>query len=107
VHRRLYDIDMKAVMATEALQETLGAIGRAARKRGDVLLFIDDWERYVRRGTTVDGLDTEQAIRILIARGLIQLVGAVTDPAVAQEISENRPIGFRTFPVRVEAVEGR
>lgn len=108
VRERLYEIDMEAVLAAspagEALRKTVRAIGLAARNRGNVLLCITGIDRYLHRGAEGKGPDTEEALRVAIAHGHLQILGTVADRDAAREILDNRPIGFRAQLVRVRSV---
>ncbi len=104
-NKKIISLDMGAMVAgskyrgefEERLKNTLDEV----RKRGDVILFIDELQNIVGAGKVEGSMDAANILKPALARGEIQCIGATTLDEYRKHIEKDAALARRFQPVTV------
>lgn len=103
--KKIISLDMGAMVAgskyrgefEERLKNTLDEV----RKRGDVVLFIDELQNIVGAGKVEGSMDAANILKPALARGELQCIGATTLDEYRKHIEKDTALARRFQPVAV------
>ncbi len=103
--KKIVSLDMGAMVAgskyrgefEERLKNTLDEV----KKRGDVILFIDELQNIIGAGRAEGSMDAANILKPALARGEIQCVGATTLDEYRKNIEKDAALARRFQPVTV------
>ena len=103
--KKIVSLDMGAMVAgskyrgefEERLKNTLDEV----RKRGDVILFIDELQNIIGAGKAEGSMDAANILKPALARGEIQCIGATTLDEYRKHIEKDAALARRFQPVTV------
>ena len=103
--KKIISLDMGAMVAgskyrgefEERLKNTLDEV----KKRGDVILFIDELQNIIGAGAAEGSMDAANILKPALARGEIQCVGATTMDEYRKHIEKDAALARRFQPVTV------
>ena len=103
--KKIISLDMGAMVAgskyrgefEERLKNTLDEV----KKRGDVILFIDELQNIIGAGKAEGAMDAANILKPALARGEIQCVGATTLDEYRKNIEKDAALARRFQPVTV------
>ena len=103
--KKIVALDMGAMVAgskyrgefEERLKNTLDEV----KKRGDVILFIDELQNIIGAGKAEGAMDAANILKPALARGEIQCVGATTLDEYRKNIEKDAALARRFQPVTV------
>lgn len=105
-NKTVFSLDLSSLVAgtryrgdfEERLKSTLGAI----KKRGDIILFIDEIHIILKAGAAEGGLDVANILKPMLARGELSTIGATTLEEYRKQFEQDSALERRFQPVRVE-----
>ena len=105
VGKRLLSLDLGSMIAgskyrgefEERLKETI----KEVQKRGNVILFIDEFHTLVGAGKAEGSMDAANILKPALARGEIQCIGATTLDEYRKNIEKDAALERRFQPVKV------
>ncbi|MBE5782758.1 MAG: ATP-dependent Clp protease ATP-binding subunit [Clostridiales bacterium] len=103
--KKIISLDMGAMVAgskyrgefEERLKNTLDEV----KKRGDVILFIDELQNIIGAGKAEGSMDAANILKPALARGEIQCIGATTLDEYRKNIEKDAALARRFQPVTV------
>ena len=103
--KKIFSLDMGSMVAgskyrgefEERLKNTLDEV----RKRGDVILFIDELQNIIGAGAAEGSMDAANILKPALARGEIQCIGATTLDEYRKHIEKDAALARRFQPVTV------
>ena len=103
--KKIVSLDMGAMVAgskyrgefEERLKNTLDEV----KKRGDVILFIDELQNIIGAGRAEGSMDAANILKPALARGEIQCIGATTLDEYRKNIEKDAALARRFQPVTV------
>ncbi len=103
--KKIISLDMGAMVAgskyrgefEERLKNTLDEV----KKRGDVILFIDELQNIIGAGKTEGAMDAANILKPALARGEMQCIGATTLDEYRKHIEKDAALARRFQPVTV------
>ena len=103
--KKIVSLDMGAMVAgtkfrgefEERLKNTLDEV----KKRGDVILFIDELQNIIGAGAAEGSMDAANILKPTLARGEIQCIGATTLDEYRKHIEKDAALARRFQPVTV------
>jgi len=103
--KKIVSLDMGAMVAgskyrgefEERLKNTLDEV----KKRGDVILFIDELQNIIGAGKAEGSMDAANILKPALARGEIQCIGATTLDEYRKHIEKDAALARRFQPVTV------
>ncbi len=103
--KKIISLDMGAMVAgtkfrgefEERLKNTLDEV----KKRGDVILFIDELQNIIGAGAAEGSMDAANILKPTLARGEIQCIGATTLDEYRKHIEKDAALARRFQPVTV------
>lgn len=103
--KKIISLDMGAMVAgskyrgefEERLKNTLDEV----KKRGDVILFIDELQNIIGAGRAEGSMDAANILKPALARGELQCVGATTLDEYRKNIEKDAALARRFQPVTV------
>ncbi len=104
--KTVFSLDLTSLVAgtryrgdfEERLKETLNGI----KRRGDILLFIDEIHTILKAGSSEGGLDIANVLKPMLARGELQTIGATTLEEYRKQFEQDSALERRFQPVLVE-----
>lgn len=104
--KTVFSLDLTSLVAgtryrgdfEERLKETLNGI----KRRGDILLFIDEIHTILKAGASEGGLDIANILKPMLARGELQTIGATTLEEYRKQFEQDSALERRFQPVLVE-----
>lgn len=104
--KTVFSLDLTALVAgtryrgdfEERLKETLNGI----KRRGDILLFIDEIHTILKAGSSEGGLDIANILKPMLARGELQTIGATTLEEYRKQFEQDSALERRFQPILVE-----
>lgn len=107
LNKRVVSLEMGALIAGAKMQgefeERLKkVVDEIVGAQGEVILFIDELHTVVGAGRSGGGLDASNMLKPVLARGLLQCIGATTLKEYRQYIESDKALERRFQPVRVE-----
>ena len=104
-NKKIVSLDMGAMVAgtkfrgefEERLKNTLDEV----KKRGDVILFIDELQNIIGAGAAEGSMDAANILKPTLARGEIQCIGATTLDEYRKHIEKDAALARRFQPVTV------
>ncbi len=104
--KTVFSLDLTSLVAgtryrgdfEERLKETLNGI----KRRGDVLLFIDEIHTILKAGSSEGGLDIANVLKPMLARGELQTIGATTLEEYRKQFEQDSALERRFQPILVE-----
>ncbi|MBR5108711.1 MAG: ATP-dependent Clp protease ATP-binding subunit [Clostridia bacterium] len=104
-NKKIISLDMGSMVAgskyrgefEERLKNTLDEV----KKRGDVILFIDELQNIIGAGAAEGSMDAANILKPALARGEIQCIGATTLDEYRKHIEKDAALARRFQPVTV------
>ena len=104
--KKIISLDMGSMVAgskyrgefEERLKNTLDEV----KKRGDVILFIDELQNIIGAGAAEGSMDAANILKPALARGDLQCIGATTLDEYRKNIEKDAALSRRFQPVMVE-----
>ncbi|MCK4778334.1 MAG: ATP-dependent Clp protease ATP-binding subunit [Actinomycetia bacterium] len=104
--KSIYTIDLGSLVAGSKyrgeFEERLKKIMKEIRKRGDVVLFIDEFHTLVGAGAAEGAIDAASILKPALARGEIQTIGATTMEEYRKHIERDSALERRFQPIFVK-----
>lgn len=103
----VYTLDLAAMLAgakyrgefEERLKKTLNEV----KKRGNVIMFIDELHTIIGAGSSEGAVDAANIVKPLLARGEIRMVGATTINEYRKHVEKDAALARRFQTIMVEA----
>lgn len=107
LNRRVVSLEMGSLIAGAKMQgefeERLKkVVDEVVAAEGEIILFIDELHTVVGAGRSGGSLDASNMLKPVLARGLLQCIGATTLKEYKQHIESDKALERRFQPVRVE-----
>ena len=106
VGKHIYTLDLGSVVAGSKyrgdFEERLNKVLKEIRKRGDIILFIDEMHTLVGAGAAEGAIDAASILKPLLARGELQTIGATTLDEYRQHVEKDAALERRFQPVKVD-----
>lgn len=104
--KTVFSLDLSSLVAgtryrgdfEERLNNTLNVI----KRRGDIILFIDEIHTILKAGSAEGGLDIANILKPMLARGELTTIGATTLEEYRKQFEQDSALERRFQPVRVE-----
>ena len=104
--KTVFSLDLTSLVAgtryrgdfEERLKATLAGI----KRKGNVLLFIDEIHTILKAGSSEGGLDIANVLKPMLARGELQTIGATTLEEYRKQFEQDSALERRFQPVLVE-----
>jgi ATP-dependent Clp protease ATP-binding subunit ClpC len=104
--RRLLALDLGAIIAGTKFrgqfEERMKGVLNEAVKSGNVILFIDEIHTVIGTGAAEGALDASNILKLALARGEIQCIGATTLDEYRKYVERDRALERRLQPVMIE-----
>ncbi|MGV9186395.1 ATP-dependent Clp protease ATP-binding subunit [Arcanobacterium canis] len=104
--KQLYSLDMGSLVAGSRyrgdFEERLKKILKEINNRGDIVLFIDEIHTLVGAGAAEGALDAASLLKPAMARGELQIIGAITLDEYRKYIEKDAALERRFQPIQVE-----
>ncbi len=105
--KTIFSLDLGGMLAGAKyrgdFEERLKDFLETVKKRGDVIIFIDEIHNLVGAGATSDGnMDAAEILKPMLARGEMQTIGATTIDEYRKYIEKDAALERRFQPVTVE-----
>lgn len=102
----VFSLDLTSLVAGTRyrgdFEERLKATLNGIKKRGNVLLFIDEIHTILKAGSSEGGLDIANILKPMLARGELQTIGATTLEEYRKQFEQDSALERRFQPVLVE-----
>ncbi len=106
IGKSVFSLDLTSLVAgtryrgdfEERLKTTLNGI----RRRGNIILFIDEIHTILKAGSSEGGLDVANILKPMLARGELQTIGATTLEEYRKQFEQDSALERRFQPVLVE-----
>jgi ATP-dependent Clp protease ATP-binding subunit ClpC len=105
--KQIYSLDMGSIVAGSRyrgdFEERLKKIIEEIKKRGDVILFIDEMHSIIGAGAAEGSIDAGNMLKPMLARGELQTIGATTMDEYRKHVEKDAALERRFQPIKVEA----
>jgi ATP-dependent Clp protease ATP-binding subunit ClpC len=105
-NKDIYTLDLGALVAGSKyrgeFEERLKRVMKEIKKRGNVILFVDEVHTLVGAGAAEGAIDAASILKPALARGEIQTIGATTSEEYRKYLEKDAALERRFQPVKVE-----
>ncbi len=103
---KVYTLDLGALVAGSRyrgdFEERLKKLIKEIKKRGDIILFIDEVHNLVGAGAAEGAIDAASILKPALARGELQTIGATTIDEYRKHLEKDSALERRFQPITVE-----
>ena len=104
--KQIYTLDLGALVAGSRyrgdFEERLKKVLKEIRKRGDIVLFIDELHTLVGAGAAEGAIDAAWILKPMLARGELQTIGATTLAEYRKHLEKDAALERRFQPIQVD-----
>lgn len=104
--KTVFSLDLSSLVAGTRyrgdFEERLKSVLNAVKRRGDIILFIDEIHTILKAGSGEGGLDIANVIKPMLARGELTTIGATTLEEYRKQFEQDSALDRRFQPVLVE-----
>lgn len=103
--KQLYVLDLGSMIAGSRyrgdFEERLKKVTKEIRKRGDIIIFIDEIHTLVGAGAAEGAIDAANILKPMLARGELQTIGATTLDEYRKHFEKDAALERRFQPIQV------